>query len=82
MMDIQILIGMPLWYAKSVLEGKNISYDITETVSRSRFFACDEHEVYVVRATMEQDRAVLLTNRNMVMSDSVRLAIDQLEGRI
>lgn len=48
-MDIRILIGMPLGYAKSVLEKEHIAYEIEETVPRSHFFTCDHEAVYVIR---------------------------------
>lgn len=81
-MDIQILIGMPLGYAKSVLEENNIPYIIKETVARSRFFVCDKGQSYVIRVHRENDTVVLLTDFNMRMSDSVKAALDTLEGRI
>ena len=40
-MNIQDLIGMPLWYAKSLLEKENIPYTLAYTESKSRFFKCD-----------------------------------------
>lgn len=81
-MNIQILIGMPLWYAKSVLEKNNIAYKIKETVASSRFFVCDENQVYVVRATMSDNVVILLTNYNLAMSDSVQKAYNDLEGNL
>lgn len=81
MMDIRILIGMPLWYAKSVLQRENISYTITETVSRSHFFPCDDQQLYVIRVREEDDgRVTLLINRSLVMTESVSQAIQGREG--
>ena len=48
MMDIRIFIGMPLRYAKSVLQEKNIPYVVERTVSRSHFFHCDPDRKSVV----------------------------------
>lgn len=48
MMDIRIFIGMPLRYAKSVLQEKNIPYVVERTVSRSHFFHCDPEQTYVI----------------------------------
>lgn len=80
-MDIRILIGMPLWYAKSVLQRENISYTITETVSRSHFFPCDDQQLYVIRVQEEDDgRVTLLINRSLVMTESVSQAIQGREG--
>lgn len=80
-MDIRILIGMPLWYAKSVLQRENISYTITETVSRSHFFPCDDQQLYVIRVREEDDgRVTLLINRSLVMTESVSQAIQGREG--
>ena len=44
MMDIRIFIGMPLRYAKSVLQEKNIPFVIERTLSRSHFFHCDPEQ--------------------------------------
>lgn len=75
MMEIRILIGMPLWYAKSVLEGKNIPYVLEQTVSRSHYFSCDDQEIYVIRA-VERDGVVhLVYNYSLKASDSVQQAL-------
>ena len=74
-MDIRILIGMPLWYAKSVLEGKNIPYVLEQTVSRRHYFSCDDQEIYVIRA-VERDGVVhLVYNYSLKASDSVQQAL-------
>lgn len=74
-MDIRILIGMPLWYAKSVLEGKNIPYVLEQTVSRSHYFSCDDQEIYVIRV-VERDGVVhLVYNYSLKASDSVQQAL-------
>ncbi|RHA11808.1 hypothetical protein [Megasphaera sp. AM44-1BH] len=75
MMDIRILIGMPLWYAKSVLEGKNIPYVLEQTVSRSHFFTCDDQEIYVIRAVETDGVVHLLYNYSLKASDSVQQAL-------
>lgn len=79
-MDIRILIGMPLWYAKSVLEGKNIPYCVEQTVSRSHYFACDEQEIYVVRARLVDDVVQLLVNYSLAKSDTVLAALQPDNG--
>lgn len=70
-MDIQILIGMPLGYAKSVLEKEHISYEIERTESRSRFFECDDEALYVIRAIQEDGYVRLLINSSLKKSESV-----------
>lgn len=76
MMDIRIFIGMPLWYAKSVLQEKKIPYVITQTASRSHFFHTDPKRIYVVRASEATDGTVtLLVNESMEWSDSVNAAL-------
>jgi hypothetical protein len=72
MMDIRIFIGMPLRYAKSVLQDKNIPYVIKHTVSRSHFFQCDTSEIYIIRAQMRENVAHLLVNYTLQKSDSVK----------
>ncbi|MGN0949083.1 MAG: hypothetical protein ACI4NR_09380 [Megasphaera sp.] len=63
---------MPLRYAKSVLQEKNIPYVIERTVSRSRFFHCDPGATYVIRAQEREDGTVsLLVNDSLEMSESV-----------
>ena len=72
MMDRRIFIGMPLRYAKSVLQEKNIPYVIERTVSRSHFFHCDPEQTYVIRAQLRDDGTVcLLVNDSLEMSESV-----------
>lgn len=79
-MDIRSLIGMPLGYAKSVLEANKMAYSVTQTVSRSRFFACDEAAIYVIRATVAADGSVvLLVNYSLKKSDSVSDALSHGE---
>jgi len=81
MMDIQVLIGMPLGYAKSVLERENIPYAILMTQGRSRFFQRDEQRMYVVRTLEENGIVKLLVNPTLVCSASVGEAIRNREGR-
>lgn len=70
-MDIRDFIGMPLRYAISVLQGKNVPYIIERTEARSRFFPRDEENLYVIRVRM-QDRAVcLLVNATLKKSETV-----------
>lgn len=72
MMDIRIFIGMPLRYAKSVLQEKNIPYVIERTVSRSHFFHCDPQQTYVIRTQEREDGTVcLLVDDSLEMSSSV-----------
>lgn len=78
-MDIRILIGMPLWYAKSVLEHGNISYCVDWTSSRSHYFHCDESQVYVIRARREDGIVHLLVNYNLEKSPSVQEALQSGE---
>lgn len=76
-MDIRNFIGMPLRYAISVLQEKNVSYAVERTTARSRFFSRDEESLYVVRAR-EQDGVVhLLVNANLKKSETV---IRMLQG--
>ena len=82
MIRIQTFIGMPLWYAKSVLEKNNITYTITRTSSRNRFFVCDQQRPYVIRASQCDDGVLLLINDSMVMSDSVASAFKHMEGNV
>lgn len=71
-MNIRSLIGMPLGYAISVLQGKNLTYIVERTVSRSHFFHCDEEATYVIRA-IEKDGVVhLLVNYSLTKSESVQ----------
>lgn len=78
MMDIRIFIGMPLWYAKSVLQEKKIPYVLKQTVSRSHFFHTDPAHIYIIRASQEEDgTVVLLVNESMQMSDSVTAALQK-----
>ncbi len=74
-MDIRNFIGMPLRYAISALQKQNIPYRLERTVSRSRFFPCDEEELYVVRVRMQDGYVHLLTNANLKKSDSVMQAL-------
>lgn len=76
MMDIRIFIGMPLRYAKSVLQEKNIPFVIERTLSRSHFFHCDPEQIYVIRAQRRDDGTVcLLVNDSLEMSGSVAAAL-------
>ena len=78
MMDIRIFIGMPLRYAKSVLQEKNIPYVVERTVSRSHFFHCDPEQTYVIRATAGDDGVIsLLVNDSLEMSESVAAALSK-----
>ena len=78
MMDIRIFIGMPLWYAKSVLQEKNIPYVVERTVSRSHFFHCDPEQTYVIRANAGDDGVIsLLVNDSLEMSESVAAALSK-----
>lgn len=70
-MDIRIFSGMPLRYAISVLQEKNISYVIDRTMSRSHFFGCDPERSYVIRAKEEEGIVHLLVNYTLQASDSV-----------
>lgn len=70
-MDIRIFSGMPLRYAISVLQEKNISYVIDRTMSRSHFFVCDPERSYVIRAKEEDGVVRLLVNYTLQASDSV-----------
>ena len=79
-MNIHDLIGMPLRYAKSLLEKENIPYTLAYTESKSRFFRCDPDALYVLRVRHEDDGLSLLVNKSMVMSDSVRAAMDGEEN--
>ncbi len=71
-MDIQRFIGMPLRYAISVLHEENITYRVERTWARSRFFQCDENELYVVRTRMENGIVVLLVDATLKKSESVQ----------
>jgi hypothetical protein len=71
MMDIRIFIGMPLWYAKSVLEEKGIPFTVEETKSRSHFFKCNEQSVYVIRTTYTNEQIQLLVNYSLEASQDV-----------
>lgn len=76
MMDIRIFIGMPLRYAKSVLQEKNIPFVIERTLSRSHFFHCDPEQTYVIRAQRRDDGTIcLLVNDSLEMSGSVAVAL-------
>ena len=78
MMDIRIFIGMPLPYAKSVLQEKNIPYVVERTVSRARFFRCDPEQTYVIRAKAGDDGVIsLLVNDSLEMSESVADALSK-----
>lgn len=71
-MDIRKLIGMPLWYAKSVLEREMLSYTIVETASRSHFFTCEKGDAYVIRTKELDDHVIeLLVNDSLQKSESV-----------
>lgn len=74
-MDIRIFIGMPLRYAISVLQEKNIPYVVERTLSRSHFFTCDPAQSYVVRTREEEGVVYLLVNYTLQISESVRDAL-------
>lgn len=74
-MDKEKLIGMPLRYAKSVLEAEHIPYSIERTGSSSRFFVCNEQEEYVIRVIEAAGELCLLVNYSLEQSDSVRQAL-------
>lgn len=75
MMVVTNLIGMPLWYAKSVLQENNIPYILERTTSRSHFFHCDERESYVIRVLEREGVYRLLVNYSLEKSDSVNAAL-------
>ena len=79
-MDIRIFIGMPLWYAKSVLEGKGIPFTVEETKSRSHFFKCNEQAIYVIRATYANEQIHLLVNYSLEASEDVRNILRDRNG--
>jgi hypothetical protein len=81
MMDIRILIGMPLWYAKSVLENNGLSYVIEETASRSHYFKCDAEKIYVIRAKFVVDKVHLLVNHSLEINESIDHILRDREGR-
>lgn len=70
-MDIRNFIGMPLRYAISVLQEKNVPYEVENTTARSRFFPRDEEDPYVVRARERDGVVYLLVNANLKKSESV-----------
>lgn len=70
-MDIQHFIGMPLRYAISALQEKNITWVIERTAARNRFFQCDEEELYVIRTRMQDNKVFLLVNASLKKSESV-----------
>lgn len=74
-MNIRSLIGMPLGYAISVLQEKNLTYHVEQTVSRSHFFHCDEQAVYVIRAVEKDGVVQLLVNYSLEKSESVEKAL-------
>ncbi|MUP59034.1 hypothetical protein C3L56_03310 [Veillonellaceae bacterium M2-4] len=74
-MEKKVFIGMPLGYAKSILEQENIPYQVVRTRAISRFFTCDETADYVVRVTEDPGKICLLVNYNLIMSNSVLQAL-------
>lgn len=81
MIPIDYVIGMPLWYAKSVLQEEQISFVLERTESRSRFFHCNEEESYVIRVLEREGVWHLLVNYNLEQSQSVKDALGNGEDR-
>jgi len=79
-MDIRIFIGMPLRYAKSVLEEQAIPFTVEETKSRSHFFKCNEQAIYVIRATYANEQIHLLVNYSLEASEDVRNILRDRNG--
>ena len=46
-MEKKVFIGMPLGYAKSILEQENIPYQVVRTRAISRFFTYDLSLIHI-----------------------------------
>lgn len=81
MIPIDYVIGMPLWYAKSVLQREMIPFVLERTKSTSHFFHCNEDESYVIRVTEREGVWHLLVNYNLEQSQSVKDALGNGEDQ-